>query len=151
MADPVTWTLAGVGTGMAALGAVRQGQAVAASADYNAKVASQNAQIADAQGVAAGEAQHRDAIRKIGAATAAYGASGVQLSDGSPLDVLEESARESALDAATLKYNYKLKGLGFGNQAALYSAQSGFASTAGTLNALSAATSGAANTIKFGG
>jgi len=134
-----------------AVGAIRQGQAAAASADYNAKVAQQNSQIAGDQGNAAVEAQQRDAQRRMGAAVAAYGASGVQLSDGSPMDVLEESARNSALDAATLKYNYKLRGMGFDNQASLYSAQSGFASTAGYLNAGATLASGTAQAIKFGG
>ena len=153
MSDPVTWAtiIMGVSGGIQALGAVRQGQAAAASADYNAKVAEQNAQIANAQGNAAVEAQQRDAQRRMGAAVAAYGASGVQLSDGSPMDVLEESARNSALDAATLKYNYKLRSMGFQNQANLYSAQSGFATTAGELNAWSSVASGTANAIKFGG
>ncbi len=143
--------LTAAGTAVAVIGAVRQGQAAAASADYNAKIAQQNAQIAEGQGAAAGESQQRDAARRIGAAEAAYGASGVQLSDGSPLDVLEQSARESALDAATLKYNYKIRGMGFTNQAGLYSAQSGFASTAGTLNAGAAVLSGTGQAIKFGG
>lgn len=150
LAPIVPYLLAGSAV-VSAVGAIRQGQAAAASADYNAKVAQQNAQISAAQGNAAVEAQQRDAQRRIGAAVAAYGASGVQLSDGSPMDVLEESARNSALDAATLKYNYKLRGMGFENQASLYSAQSGFASTAGYLGAGAALASGTANAIKFGG
>lgn len=150
LAPLVPYLIAGSAV-ISAVGAIRQGQAAAASADYNAKVAQQNAQISASQGNAAVEAQQRDAQRRIGAAVAAYGASGVQLSDGSPMDVLEESARNSALDAATLKYNYKLRGMGFENQASLYSAQSGFASTAGYLGAGAALASGTANAIKFGG
>ena len=150
LAPIVPYLMAGAAV-VSAVGAVRQGQAAAASADYNAKVAEQNAQIANAQGNAAVEAQQRDAQRRMGAAVAAYGASGVQLSGGSPMDVLEESARNSALDAATLKYNYRLRGMGFENQANLYSAQSGFASTAGYLGAGAALASGTANAIKFGG
>ena len=150
LAPIIPYLMAGAAV-VSAVGAVRQGQAAAASADYNAKVAEQNAQIANAQGNAAVEAQQRDAQRRMGAAVAAYGASGVQLSDGSPMDVLEESARNSALDAATLKYNYRLRGMGFENQAALSSAQSGFASTSGYLNAGAALASGVAQGIKFGG
>ena len=141
MADPVTWgvAIAAVGATVNAVGAIRQGQAAGAAADYNAKIASQNAQIADAQGEAAAQAQQRDAQRRMGAAVAAYGASGVQMSDGSPADVLADSARMAELDKLTTKYNYKLRALGHSNQAALDSASasnyrsSGYVSAAGSL------------------
>lgn len=144
MSDPVTWTVAltALGTGVAAVGAIRQGQAQAAAMDFNAKVAQQNADIAEGQSLAASEAQQRDAQRRIGASVAAYGASGVQMSEGSPSDVLAESARMAALDNLTLKYNYKLKGLGYQTQSQLDSANAASSRTASYFNAAATTLSG---------
>ena len=120
---------------MSFFGNIIQGQGQKMAADYNAQIALQNAAIAGQQSVAASEAQQRDAARKIGAATAAYGASGVQTDSGSPLDVLAESARNASLDNLTLKYNYALKAQGLRNNAALSEAEGEYASTASILNA----------------
>lgn len=122
-------------TAISALGAIRQGQATANALNFNAAMADKNAKIAEGQGIAAGESQQRDAARRIGAATAAYGASGVQLSDGSPMDVLGESARLATLDNLTLKYNYKLKGMGLAAEASLDRANASNSRTASYFNA----------------
>ena len=124
---------------ISAAGAIKMSQAQATAARYNAQVNEQNAQIAEAQGAAAAEAQSREAQRRIGAAVAQYGAAGVDLSTGSPADVLAESVRNATLDNLTLKYNYKLRALGFRNQANLdymsadASRQAGYFSAAGAL------------------
>jgi hypothetical protein len=115
MAAAIPWIAAAI----SAAGAVQQGQAQAASATYNAQVAEKNSQIAKAQGAAAAEMQSRDAQRRMGAAIASFGASGVDVGVGSPTDVLAESVRNSTLDALTLKYNYDLKAMGFSDQANL--------------------------------
>jgi hypothetical protein len=122
---------------MSFFGNIIQGQGQKLSADYNAQIGLQNATIAEQQSTSASEAQQRDASRKIGAATAAYGASGVQTDSGSPLDVLAESARNATLDNLTLKYNYALKAQGLRNQAALSETEGEYASTASILNAAS--------------
>jgi hypothetical protein len=124
---------------MSFFGNIIQGQGQKLAADYNSQIALQNAQIAEQQSGAASEAQQRDASRKIGAATAAYGASGVQTDSASAMDVLAESARNATLDNLTLKYNYALKAAGLKNQAALSEAEGEYASTASVLNAFSGA------------
>ena len=136
-------------TAMSVAGAVKQGQAASQAADYNAQLATQNAGIAAAQGEAAAQAQSRDSQRRIGATMAAYGASGVQMSDGSPSDVLADSARSAALDNLTTRYNYQLKGLGYQDQANLDASQSKNDSASGYLSALGAAAGGAAQTYKL--
>ena len=144
--------MAMTGSAMAAYGAIQQGKAAANSANYNAAIASQNAQVAGAQGEAAMQLQRRDAQRKIGAAMAAYGASGVQMADGSPADVLADSARMSTLDALTIKYNYRLKQLGQEDQAALDSSGATNARTASYFNAAGIVLGGAAKAYtSFGG
>lgn len=143
--------LAIVGAVISAVAAVRQGQAAANAETYNAQVAEQNKQIAESQGIAASEAQKRESQRRMGAALAAYGAAGVSTSDGSPTEVLAESARMAELDNLTLKYNYRLKGLGYSNQVELSKANAVNSRTAGYLNAYgSLANSGANIAGNFG-
>lgn len=144
--------LALVGTVITAVGAIRQGQAAANAENYNAQVAEQNAQIAESQGQAAGEAQKRESQRRMGAALAAYGAAGVSTSDGSPTEVLAESARMAELDNLTLKYNYRLKGLGYANQAELSRANAVNSRTAGYLSAYGSLASNTASMVNsYGG
>lgn len=131
-------------TAMGAIGAVRQAQAQAGAMRYNAQIAEQNAQIANAQGAAAAEAQQREAQRRIGSAIASYGASGVDVGTGSPVDVLADSARQSALDNLTVKYNYKLRAQGYLNQAELDRTGASNAVQAGYMNATSALLRGGA-------
>jgi hypothetical protein len=126
-----------------ALGSVQQSEAAAASAKVNSMVADKNAQISEAQGAAAADAQQRDSQRRLGAAVAAYGASGAQLSNGSPVDVLADSARMATLDNLTLKYNYKLRSMGFQDEASFGRDSARAYKTAGYL--------GAAGTLAGGG
>ena len=133
-----------------ALGEVQKSAAASASNKYNEAVAQQNQQITAAQGVSAAETQSRESQRRIGAATAAYGAAGVDLSTGSPLDALADSARMSTLDNLTLKYNYGLKGLGFENQATLEGQSAKNNQTAGYMNAAGALLGGLSRIPNFG-
>ena len=93
-------------------GPLIEGENKAISYEYNAKVARMNAEIARQQGIAAVEAQQRQAARAMGSMRAAYGASGVQM-EGSPVDVLVDSARNAELDRLTVQYNYALKAVGY--------------------------------------
>lgn len=91
------------GQAIGAAGNIRQGNAAEAAGEYNAQIAEQNAQATRAT-AAEEERRLRVSSRKqIGQARANYGASGVQL-EGSPLDVLEESAANSELDALTVRH-----------------------------------------------
>ena len=145
MADPVTWGVILTATSAAAgaISSVRQGQASNNAAAYNAQIAEQNQQVAAAQSAAASGVQQRDTELKMGAAMAAYGASGVQAGNGSPTDVLAASARNATLNNLALKYNYQLQGLGYQNQAALDSAQASNSSAAGAVGAAGALLGGA--------
>jgi len=140
-----------VGAAVSAVGAVRQAQAQAGAARYNAQIAEQNSQIATAQGNAAAEAQSRDAQRKMGAMVASYGAAGVDVSSGSPADVLADSARSAALDNLTIRYNSKLRAMGFDQQAALDRSTADNADTAGYINATSSLLQGAGKAFGSGG
>lgn len=144
-------SLLSTSTALSAAGALLQGESQAQSAEYNAAIAKQNATIAQQQGVAAAQAQQRDAARKIGAMVANYGASGVQSDSGSPLDVLADSAAMATLDNLTIKYNYALRSAGFESQATLGNMQAQSARTSALFNAGSSLAKGYGSTIPFGG
>lgn len=127
--DPAT--LAIVGTAISAVsaigsavGSIQQSNAQSNAAQYNADVAERNATIAQQQAKADADAQRRHALVKIGAARAMYGASGVAL-EGSPLDVLQNSAINAELDNQTILYKGKLRALGYTDSATLDRAGSG--------------------------
>lgn len=144
-----TWAM--VGAGVAATGTLMEGQSQAMASEYNADVARQNAAIAAQQGKAAVELQQRNAKRTIGTMVANYGASGVQVDSGSPLDVLADSASMAELDKLTTQYNYALRGLGYSQQANLADMNASSASTSSLLGAVGKAASGYGTYLKMGG
>jgi hypothetical protein len=101
-----------------AVGAIREGNAANAAAQYNANVAQQNAQQVRAQ--AEEEARRNKAIAKkqIGSMRAGYAASGVTL-EGSPLDVLAESASNAELDSLTTRHSGEIRAQSFDSEARL--------------------------------
>lgn len=52
--------------------------------------------------------QQDNVARALGAQRAGFAANGLDISSGSPLDVIEESATEGALDVAAIRWNSKL-------------------------------------------
>jgi hypothetical protein len=138
--DPITMMM--VGTGVSAFGSLMQGQSQAQSSEYNAAIQRQNAIIAQQQSQAAVEAQQRNAARTIGTMVANYGASGVQVDSGSPLDVLADSARMAELDKLTTQYNYQLKAMGYDQQANLADMNAQSATTSSLINAGATAVKG---------
>jgi hypothetical protein len=143
--------LTAAGTAVSAVGAIRSAQAQQSSANYNAKIAEQNAATARMQGEAAAQAQSRDASRRQGSAIALYGAAGVDAATGSPSDVLADSTREATLDNLTTKYNYNLRALGYMDQSQLDTAQGKNAMSAGWMNATSSILAGAGKFAEQGG
>lgn len=105
-------------TAFSVIGAISSGMQQKDAADYNAAVANNNAIAARQQAAANAEAQARESRRRIGSARAGYGASGVGL-EGSPLDIIEQSAMEAEIDRQNILYAGDLKAQGFENTAAL--------------------------------
>lgn len=135
-----------------AYSAVRAGQAQSAAAKYNEQIAQQNQNAAAQQGAAAEAAQKQQQQRQLGLMAANYGASGVDPTTGSPLDVFADTVQQNTLNNLSTKYNYQLKGLGYGDQAELDSAQASNATTSGYLNAAGDLASGASKAygIQYG-
>ena len=99
----VETALAVASTAASVIGSLQQGQSAKAAANYNARVAENNA-IAARQAAAAEAARERDrALRLTGAQRAAYAKGGVTMS-GSALDVIGDTAAQAELDALTILY-----------------------------------------------
>ncbi|HYA40395.1 MAG TPA: hypothetical protein VEF34_03775 [Syntrophobacteraceae bacterium] len=134
-----------LGSGVSAVGAVESGQAQAASANYMAQVATnnaaierQNAQLAIEQGQVAQQNQQLQTGQKMGGILAQQAASGVAPNTGSALDVRASTAEMGALDELTIRYNSQMASRNaligaesYQAQAGLYSAQAGWDTTAG--------------------
>lgn len=104
----------------------------AAQARYQAQVAAQNQElmghrVADAtqRGQVAEENRRRLTVQQTGQQLAGLAAQGTDL-EGSPTDILGDTAATGELDALTVRsnaareaYGYKMQGQGYGNQSAL--------------------------------
>jgi hypothetical protein len=138
LADAATAVTAVTG----ALGSIAGANAQASAAEQQAAFAEQNAAIAR-QRAASDEARtRRENRRRQGLARATIGASGVTF-EGSPLDVLSDSAAEAELDALTVRQAGELEASGFRQQARNARARASDARTAGRIGAGTALLSGA--------
>ena len=113
MADPITWMSVRWRVGlMGAMGAPAQGESAAAAQEFNAQIAGRNAGLARQAAAHDASIQERQSRMQLGAIRAAFGKSGVMV-DGSPLDVLEMSARHAEQDRQQILYKGELKALGY--------------------------------------
>lgn len=125
-----------------AIGSVQQGNAAKSAANYNARVAENNATLARQQAAAQEEQHRRLARRQLGQMRAAYGASGVTM-EGSPLDILAQSAKDAELDALNIRYGGELKAQGLESEAVLERYRGESAQRAGYMGAATGLLSGA--------
>lgn len=115
-----------LGTGVSVLSAVGQGQAQKAAmkeqsraAAYNRQVAEQNAQAVEAAGRLDIEQQRREHLQILGAQKARYGAAGV-IMEGTPLEVMAQTASDMEQDILTTQYNYDVKAARWRSEAGFY-------------------------------
>ena len=104
------------GAAVQAIGAIQQGNAAKAAADYNASMLERNAEIERSQANQREEAKRREARGLLGKQAAAFAQSGGGL-DGSAADVMKQSATYAELDALTLRYEGDMRARGFENEA----------------------------------
>lgn len=125
-----------VGGIVSAVGAVNQAGQEAEAHEFNA----QGAEAAAAQNDAIGkEAERRtriNAAKQLGQMRAAYGASGVTL-EGTPLDVLQESASNAEMDSLNVRHQHALKSWALRRDAYSERVAAGNVRSAGTLRAVS--------------
>jgi hypothetical protein len=111
------------GAGYAAYGQHRAGQYQAAVAEQNASLAEKAAVDAENRGRTE-EAQHRMKVRSlIGQQKAGYGASGVLVDTGSPLDALADTAYIGEQDALTIRRNAAMEAWGLRTQSGNFRAE----------------------------
>jgi len=101
-----------------AVAMIRQGQAAEAAANFNATVASQNAAQTRLQFKEKERRSRIVARKRLGKQRVAFAKGGVQIT-GSALDVLEESAANSELDALNIKHAGEIGALGLEREAQL--------------------------------
>jgi len=160
MCDPISMTIATVAsTALGAYGQIQAGQQAQAAANYNAAVARNNEIIAGRQaedalkrGQVAEDEQRRRTRAMAGTQRAALAASGVQLDQGSPVDILSDTAQFGELDALTIRnnaereaYGYRVQGMNFGAEAGLQQSRASSAMTSAAIGAGSTLLSGAAS------
>ena len=123
------------GTGMSVMAQQKQAQQQQSAAEYQAKVAEQNKELADEQSAAVKRQGYDDAQRKraqtagiIGTQRAIAGASGATVDTGSNLDMQLDTAEKGELDALGIQqqsldqaHNIAIQGWNSGQQAQAYS------------------------------
>lgn len=139
-----------IAAGIAAVGAVQQGNAAKSAADFNAKVAHANAENVNAQTTARQELVSERARQTIGDQLALGGQSGFELG-GSRLDLLSQSLWNAEMDALNVRYEGDLKASGLNSQAKLDNFQGEQAQTAGYFSAASSLAGGAYSYTRRGG
>lgn len=164
MCEPATLAAAslvatGLSTAVGVASSIQQAQAQKNAANYQAQVAKNNAWLAEKQAQdtedrgAEAERQHRVKVNQVmGAQRAAMAGQGADLSSGSPLDILSDTAAAGTMDALTTRNNFgrdaaglRMQGANYQQQAGLYEMQASNAGAAGWLGASSSLLSGASS------
>ena len=140
------WTAAIVAA-VGVVSSLSQAQQQKSAAKYNEKLAENQAVGARQEAAAAADRQQRQSAKTIGTMQASYAASGVS-TEGSPLEVLEESARNAELDRLTILWNGESRAQGYQNTAELERSRGKNAMASGYLSAAGSAMKGFA---MFGG
>jgi hypothetical protein len=138
-----------IGGLVSAVGTVMQAQAASAAAEQNAKIADYNAQVAErnrATALAQADSESRDLARQhrrqLAQIRVAYGTSGLTM-EGTPLDVIEDTALEQELDQEKTRYKGQLRAIGYQDEennykmkAELHRMEAKSAKTAGFIGAV---------------
>ncbi|MDD3238224.1 MAG: hypothetical protein PHV37_09035 [Candidatus Gastranaerophilales bacterium] len=149
-------------TTLGVVSSVEQGKAQQAQYDYQTQVAANNAKIAEnnaaaqrQQGIEESRMQRIKTMQAVGSQQAAMAANGLDVTQGTPLDVIEDTAAMGELDALNTQYNYEEKARAyyqksnnFTNQAAMDSIAGKNAYSAGIMNAAATGFNGLGSSAK---
>lgn len=124
------------------MGAKQQADAAAATATYNAQVARNAAVYEQQMGVIQAQQEQRKTAALIGRQRAMYGAMGVDVNSGSPLDIQADTYTFGKLNEAQALNNAQRRAWGLSTQATLYDYEAYNDKQAGKLNMLGAAIGG---------
>lgn len=120
----VSLVSAAASTAMGVVSGVQQANAAKAQMNYQADVNKRNAKIAQAnadmkrqEGIEESRLQKIRNLQKVGAQQAAMAANGIDVSSGTALDVVEDTAAMGELDALTTRYNAETQAQTYERQA----------------------------------
>ena len=130
------------GTGIAAYGQYQAGQSQKAMADYNAKLARNEAIARDQATAAETERMRSEKKRMISAQRAAAGKTGAMISEGTPLLVMAEDAGLMELDILNMKRTGAMQAQASRSEATLSKYEGKQAARAGMIGAGSTLLSG---------
>ena len=134
-------TTALVGSGVQAYSSYQQGKSAEAAGKVNAALAQREADQQRQAGQLEAERMRRERIRLAATQRAGFAKSGVT-SEGTPLQVMIQSAADEELNAQMTQYNAGIGAMRSGSEASIYKAQGVAAKRAGTLQAGSSLLSG---------
>lgn len=122
--------LAFAGAGLSAAGSIAGGIAQGKAASYQAQVARNNATIAQQNAAHAASVGAEDtevaglkARNRLASTRAGFAANNLDITSGSPADVIAGEQKSGALDTETVANNAALQVYGYGTQAAGYEGQ----------------------------
>lgn len=153
--------LAGIaGSATSVFSSYQQGKQQQAYYNYQAQVAQENAKIAEGnaamerqQGIEEARLQRMKTLQNVASQQTAMAANGIDVTQGTSLDVIEDTAAMGELDALQTSYNYERKALSYEAQANNFRNQANLdviagqnAYSAGRMNALSSGLAGIGNT-----
>ena len=124
------------------IGQFESGEAQKQAYDFNANIAEQNARQSELIGAQEERHQRIMGRKALGQMRSAYGASGVTM-EGSPMEVLAESAANAELDALNVAYARKSQAVNFRNEARAGRFAGSQAQIAGRIGAAASLMSGA--------
>ncbi len=144
------------GSVLSGIASYQQGKQQKAMYNYQAQVAQENAKIAEnnakmerQQGIEEARLQRMKTLQHVGSQQTAMAANGIDVTQGTPLDVIEDTAAIGELDALQTRYNYERKALSYEAQADNFSNQANLdviagrnAYSAGKMNALASGLEG---------
>lgn len=146
-----------IGAGISAFGVLRQSQAASAESDFrsqiaanNAIIANQNAEVALEKGRAEIRDERRKTLQRIGLQRAQLAAQGFDVSEGSSIDILGDTAALGELDVLRIEAdaenrarNFRIQASGFESEATLGRLASKSAKQVGKIGAASTLITGA--------
>ena len=145
--DPATMVMA-LGAATSAVGSIAAGVSQNNVAKYNAQVAENNA-TAERQRAAYEAGMIRDNVRRaIGSQRAVGASSGLDISQGTPVAVLGDTAKAGELDVLARLYSGEAAATAYQNDAARFRAEGSAAKTAGFIGAGTSVLSGFAQLKK---
>jgi hypothetical protein len=126
-----------IGGLVSAVGSMASGAAQANAANAQAAAYDRQAAAERIQANYNADRQRDKSIKLISSQRAAFGASGVDMSSGSPLDVIADTTRETELDVSAIRWNGEIKAQNFEMQAGASRAKASAAQTGGLFGAIS--------------